>query len=88
MIDPVTLDRVTELAQTNALDETMVQSMRSNWPGVHFSYCLDDDVCGVEPVRSVPGVNIYLVDGRGHCLTLTNDPQAATGLILAEVEAE
>ena len=31
------------------------------------------------------GLNVYLVDGRNHCLKLTETLEAATGLVLAEV---
>ena len=29
--------------------------------------------------------NVYLIDGREHCLCLTNDFDVATGIVLAEV---
>ncbi len=88
MIDAATLDRIAEMTRAQGLDEGTVQALRSAWPGMHFSYCMDDDICGVEPVRELPGFNLYLVDGREHCLSLTGNPEAATGLVLAEVEPD
>jgi hypothetical protein len=88
MIDAATIDRIAEMALARGLDEGTVQGLRAAWPGVHFSYCMDDDICGVEPVRQLQGINLYLVDGREHCLSLTGNPEAATGLLLAEVEAD
>jgi hypothetical protein len=88
MIDPVTIDRIAEAALAQGLDETTVQGLRAAWPGMHFSYCMDDEICGVEPVRELRGLNLYLVDGRGHCLSLTTNPEFATGLVLAEVEPD
>lgn len=88
MIDAATLDRIAETAQAQGLDETTVQALRAAWPGVHLSYCMDDEICGVEPVRELDGIRLYLVDGRGHCLNLTSDPETATGLVLAEVEPD
>lgn len=85
MIDPVTIDRIAQVALAQGLDEGTVQGLRAAWPGMHFSYCMDDEICGVEPVRELRGLNLYLVDGRGHCLSLTTDPEVATGLVLAEV---
>jgi hypothetical protein len=29
--------------------------------------------------------NLYLIDGREHCLKLTNDTETATGLVVAEI---
>lgn len=85
-MDPQVVEEVAAVAVRQNLDESLLQSLRSAWPGVHFSYCMDDDVCGVEPVRALPGVNLYLVNGREHCLSLTTDPATATGLLLAEVD--
>ncbi|MDY6942211.1 MAG: DUF6129 family protein [Pseudomonadota bacterium] len=88
MIDSATLDRVARFTLGRGLDETTVQALRAAWPDLHFSYCADDDVCGPRPVRALAGINIYLVDGRGHCLQFTDQPELATGLVLAEVEAD
>lgn len=88
MIDAATLDRIAQMTLEQGLDESTVQSLRAAWPGMHFSYCMDDEVCGVEPVRTFKGVNLYLVDGREHCLSLTGNPDVATGLVLAEVEPD
>ena len=86
MLDGETIDRILALTLAQGLSETTIRELRANWPDLHFSHCLDDDICGVDPVRSVPGINLYLVDGRAHCLTLTGDLEGATGLVLAEVE--
>ena len=85
MLDGDTLDRVLALTVAQGLSEATIRVLRSSWPEVHFSHCLDDEICGVDPVKSAPGLNLYLVDGREHCAKLTNDLEAATGLLLAEV---
>ena len=88
MIDVATLDRIVEMTAAEGMDEATMQALRAAWPGMHFSYCMDDDICGVAPVRELHGVNLYLVDGREHCLRLTTDAETATGLVLAEVELD
>lgn len=88
MIDAAMLDRIAEAALAQGVDEATVQGLRAAWPGVHFSYCMDDEICDVEPVRELQGLNLYLVDGREHCMRLTGNPEIATGLVLAEVEAD
>ena len=35
-----------------------------------------------------PGFNVYLVDGCEHCLTPTNDPEVAVGVVLAWMDEE
>lgn len=34
------------------------------------------------------GFNVYLVNGSEHCLTLTNDPELAIGVVLAWINEE
>jgi hypothetical protein len=84
----ISLELATEIADRvvqTGLGEVVVAELRQAYPAVHFTYCMDDDVQGPEPFLSRPGLNLYLVDGREHCLKLTGHPEAATGLVLAEV---
>ena len=67
------------------IDEGFVSELRVANPGVHFTYCLDDDITTGKPVITEDSFNIYLVDGREHCLCLTNDYENATGIVIAEV---
>jgi hypothetical protein len=76
---------VADVALRDGLSETTLGKLRANFKGVHFTYCMDDDVTGVEPFLRHPGMNVYLVDGRDHCLKLTETLEVATGLVLAEV---
>jgi hypothetical protein len=79
------LVNIARLVEAQGLDERTVTRLRMIYPGMHFTYCLDDDVTAVEPVQEGSNFNIYLVDARAHCLRLTEDPQVATGLVLAEI---
>lgn len=76
---------VAEVALRDGLSEMTLGKLRATFKGVHFTYCMDDDVTGVEPFARHPGMNVYLVDGRDHCLKLTEKLDIATGLVLAEV---
>jgi len=49
---------------------------------------MDDDVCGFSPSLRREGFNLYLIDGRDHCLVLTQDREIATGILVAELEGE
>lgn len=64
------------------------QELRAAFPGVHFTFCLDDDVISDSPVTALPGFRLYLVDSSNHCLSLTNDPESASGLVVAEYEED
>ena len=63
----------------------VISILRHNYPHVHFSYCLDDDVTHGRPVFLGPSFNLYLIDGRDHCLALTMNAEIATGILVAEV---
>jgi hypothetical protein len=88
MIEPDVIDKINALVLDHGLDDTAVGTLRGMWPDIHFTYCSDDDVMAAKPVRESGGFNIYLVDGREHCLRFTSDPLHATGLVLAEVEED
>ena len=88
MIEHSQIDDVVAFALRCGGGETGVAELRLRWPGVHFTYCFDDDLPDVAPVRSTPAFNLYLVDGRDHCLRITTNPEAATGFVVAEREAE
>ena len=72
-----------------ALDDAGLARLRAGWPGLHLTLCSDNDVpARLPPVLERPGFNLYLVNGSEHCLTLTNDPEVAIGVVLAWVDDE
>ena len=85
MITPRQLDDIARRAETRGMDCAALSHLRQVYPGLYFTHCLDDDINDVEPVLRGAGINLYLVDGRQHCLRLTEDFQAATGVVLAVV---
>jgi hypothetical protein len=85
MIPAERVEEIITRVEREGLDEAAVSGLRAAYPGIHFTYCLDDDVGTAEPLVERPGFRVYLVDGRSHCLCLTADPALATGILLAEV---
>jgi hypothetical protein len=84
----LTAERVEAIADEAlglGLTEQSLGQLRSHHTDVHFTYCMDDDVGPQQPFLSRPGLNVYLVDGREHCLKFTGQLEHATGLVLAEV---
>ena len=49
---------------------------------------MDDDVIYSKAYAETEGYNVYLVDSRAHCSTLTADADVASGIVFAEVVAE
>lgn len=86
MIANEQIDQISAAVSQQGLDEVVVAGLRERFPDIHFTYCMDDDVCGPKPVHQADGFNIYLVDGREHCLAFTQSSEIATGVVLAEVE--
>ena len=84
MISDAVMDDVAVTLRAEGVGEQTVMALRAKWPNVHFTYCMDDDVIGTEPVRRAEAFNIYLVDAHTHCLTMTENRDAATGLVIAE----
>ena len=82
------LNQVAEHIGTNLLSEMLIADIRQAFPGIHFTYCMDDDIPNNQPVYNGRNFNLYLVDGREHCLCLTHQFEKATGIVIAEVIAD
>lgn len=59
--------------------------LRTRFPGVRFTFCSTDDITVRRPVMVLPQFELYLYGGD-HCLTLSNDYDAAHGVVVAEIE--
>jgi hypothetical protein len=80
------LEQIARLAKVQPVSESVVGELRSNFPDIHFTYCMDDDVVASSPVVEEKAFNLYLIDSRNHCLSFTQDRDIATGVVLAEIE--
>ncbi len=85
MIEPSLLQRVVDLANANGLNDALITELRQEFTGVHFTLCMEDDMDSARPVREEKEFNLYLVDSSNHCSKLTNDPERASGVVLAEI---
>lgn len=83
---PETLNAICDAVAVDAAPA----ALRSQFPGVHFTFCSEDDITSRCPAVGEAGDYIlYLVTGAsGHCLSLTNDMAAATGLVVASKSDE
>jgi Family of unknown function (DUF6129) len=87
----ITLEQINVLAtkiETLGIDESTVSTLRQQYPNIHFTYCMDDDLPNNKPVIEHKDFNLYLIDGREHCLCMTNDFNVATGVVVAETYSE
>jgi hypothetical protein len=92
VIAPERIERIALIVERAGLSETTLSALRESFADLHFTYCMDEDIgAGIgtaAPVHDSLGFRIYLVDGRSQCLSLTGDPESATGLLLAECEPQ
>ena len=88
MIDPEQLQTIARQISGQSLNESVIASLRTEFAGIHFTYCMDDDIPNHEPVFAGNGFNLYLIDGREHCLCLTQNYEHATGIVVAEIIEE
>lgn len=84
-IDDTLIETVVQCLQGVEPDEETVAALRREFPGIHLTWCMDDDVMA-EPVFEGQTFNLYLVDSREHCVSLTQDMGVATGLVVAGLQ--
>ncbi len=88
-IDADTLAAVAARAAELELSEASISHLRREWPGVHFTFCGEDDVpARLTPFLAGDGFNIYLVNNADHCVAFTSQIEAATGIVLATVSED
>ncbi len=85
MISQQTLEQIAGKINDSGIDETTVGKLRSEYSELHFTHCDDDDIPNNEPVLEQEKFNLYLVDGREHCMCLTDNFDNATGIVVAEI---
>jgi hypothetical protein len=88
MITKSQVNAIAATIETMGVDEATVSALRQHYQPVHFTYCMDDDLPNNTPIIEHKDFNLYLIDGREHCLSLTNDYDTATGIVVAEVIVE
>lgn len=90
MIVPETLEYIANTAASfGSLNDEALLELKHTWPDLRFTFCNDDDM----PARLPPALrrerfNLYLINGGEHCLSLTDDPLQAIGVVLACVDEE
>lgn len=79
------IDEVIAFVEQHGLSDSTVQQLRSRYMACHFTYCADDDVHFSKAYVERSSFNVYLVDSREHCSTITTDFETASGVVLAEI---
>lgn len=83
-ISPETMKEIElSLAEFHRLTRNPLPMLKECFPELSFVRMSASDI-PEEPFRSLPDYNLYLLDGREHCVQLTNDPAHATGVVVAQ----
>jgi len=88
MISAEQLNEIAANIETCGVDDATVSKLRQQYQALHFTFCMDDDLPNNDPVIEKSAFNLYLIDGRDHCMCLTKDYEAATGVVVAEIIPE
>lgn len=82
-IAPSTLNEIAQtLTQFDLLSHNPVAILKGCFPGLTILRCALADM-SEPPYRALEHFNLYLLDGREHCVELTHDPERATGVLIA-----
>ena len=69
------------------VEDLLAMKLRERFPGIHLTVCGEDDVAPrLPPAAENPYCRLYYVTAGDHCLSLTTDAEAATGLVVALVD--
>lgn len=87
-IDAALIETIVDTIGEVRPDEALMGRLRERFPGVRLTACFDDDIHSGKPVYTSPAYAVYLVGSGEHCLSLTNDYEIATGVVIAEIMEE
>lgn len=83
------LERVIAQVTPTATFDALAQQLRASFPGIHITVCAEDDVPPrLPPAAESTACRLYYVDANEHCLKLTTDAEAATGIVVALCDDE
>ncbi|MDP1924919.1 MAG: hypothetical protein Q8K57_09065 [Thiobacillus sp.] len=83
MISQDDLMRIDGLLASPAAGGNPLTDFRGRFPGLSLTRCDAFDMRDEQVFREYPAFNLYLVDGRDHCWHITQDMNAATGIVVA-----
>jgi len=81
-VTPAQLAQIDGVLETGAADGATLAALRGLGGGLTATRCDASDLVDETPFRSYPCCRLYLLDGRDHCMKITTDPDAATGLVV------
>jgi hypothetical protein len=78
------LDTLRAILESEAPAAERYAGVRQNFPAISLTRCDASDMDAETPALETAEFAVYLIDTSEHCVRLTLDPAAATGLIVAQ----
>ncbi|MDB5655393.1 MAG: uncharacterized protein JWQ94_3006 [Tardiphaga sp.] len=86
-LGPDDLVKIEQMLSVPGADGHVFADLRKAFPHLSWTRCDASDLTEA-PYRSYSRFDIHLLDSADHCVTVTIDPVRATGIVLAERNAE
>ena len=84
VLNPARLDSIAQSVASIGMADDLLLRLRADYPELRFSQCSEDDIpARLQPLLAAQGFDLYLMDTREHCIVLTNDLNAASGVVIA-----
>jgi hypothetical protein len=84
VLNPELLGVIARFVASIGMADDLLLRLRANYPELRFSQCSEDDVpARMQPLLAAEGFDLYLMDTREHCITLSNDLNTASGVVIA-----
>jgi Family of unknown function (DUF6129) len=77
------LTEIDKMLSAPDADGQVFAQLRQRFPHLSLTRCDASDVAE-DPYRTYSQFDLHLVDTADHCVQITGDPSAATGLVLAK----
>jgi len=78
------LSNLDQLLSGHEGDANPLSQIRAGLPGVSITRCDFEDMRGEAAFRRSGQYDVFLVDASNHCWRIIDDPQAATGVVVAK----
>ena len=75
--------KIEQILSAPEADGRVVADLRRALPHLSWTRCDASDLTET-PYRSYTRYDLHLLDSADHCVTITIDPERATGIVLAE----
>ncbi|MGV8891569.1 MAG: HCV capsid domain containing protein [Burkholderiaceae bacterium] len=80
---PQQLEGLDQLLASTVPADNPVKQIRAHFPGIAVSSCDASDMRGETPFRRSGAYDVFLVDTGSHCWNIIDDPQRASGIVIA-----